>query len=498
VTAGMLRPLAVTGLLLAFLFFYRLLWMEYPQVWPDEALFSSPAINLAMGRGMGTDLLENLIPGIESRTYWIPPLYPALLSGVFRMAGIGIAQVRVFSLVLGVLSILCFLGVARLLCQTGRNPVLAYLLGAMLLVSDRLFLRASILGRMEILVIALSLGALYAYLMLQRQHPGRARTGWCCALGLMTGLAFITHPMSLCVLGAIGIDGLLGLRDKKVNGRDIAVATSVAACCLLPWVWYAAQDLPNFSAQFLGQLARKAGNSPGSLIEFLGTRFYFIQYESATGIAAITHGVAFLGLLYLCWVRRQRAFGVRCVSILLCCTLFLVLWANEIWYPVYLVTVAALSLTIALQHCRRLQRWALAAVVVAYALGNWGSLLKMSREYGPSGGGERYTSLCEQISKSLPQGASVLLSAVPDPFFGLRLREDLDIREFVPAGIPISLALYQGVLNRQDYIISGILNPSPQVIEFLDDPMRCRVKRIIKDAKWPEYSTVIFEVRKHT
>ena len=41
-----------------------------PVVWPDEALFSSPAINLLRHGHLGTDVMAPYLPGIATRTYW--------------------------------------------------------------------------------------------------------------------------------------------------------------------------------------------------------------------------------------------------------------------------------------------------------------------------------------------------------------------------------------------------------------------------------------------
>jgi len=84
----------------------------------DEAWFASPAWNLARHGSMPTSVLEprgTYWEGIDRYTYWIPPAYPAMLAGWFKLAGMSLFTMRALSVVFGCAVVLAiFLIVGRL------------------------------------------------------------------------------------------------------------------------------------------------------------------------------------------------------------------------------------------------------------------------------------------------------------------------------------------------------------------------------------------------
>jgi len=95
---------------LAFFFFYishRLYLSHYvPHIWPDEVLFFNPSYELFTTGILRTTVLEGLIPGMESYTLWMPPLYMLVLCGWFHTGWIGIDSARFVSALLGAGSVL--------------------------------------------------------------------------------------------------------------------------------------------------------------------------------------------------------------------------------------------------------------------------------------------------------------------------------------------------------------------------------------------------------
>ncbi|MDT7894207.1 MAG: hypothetical protein RRA51_07800, partial [Armatimonadota bacterium] len=70
--------------------------------WPDEICFLQPAQNLAEGKGMGTPVLDDLLPGISQRTYWQPPVYFLVLAVWGKLVGFDVMSSRLLSRVCGV------------------------------------------------------------------------------------------------------------------------------------------------------------------------------------------------------------------------------------------------------------------------------------------------------------------------------------------------------------------------------------------------------------
>ena len=80
-----------------FCFSAKLLLLKYPPVWPDEACFASPAINLLQHHEMSTQVLTGALPGIEKHTYWMPPLYFLYVALVFLLTGPSLVALRLAS-----------------------------------------------------------------------------------------------------------------------------------------------------------------------------------------------------------------------------------------------------------------------------------------------------------------------------------------------------------------------------------------------------------------
>jgi hypothetical protein len=72
-----------------------------------------------------------------------------------------------------------------------------------------------------------------------------------------------------------------------------------------------------------------------------------------------------------------------------------------------------------------------------------------------------------QVSALIPHGPKVLLSVIPDPYFSLPSRPDLQLREFLPEKIPVDQQKYSRYIGDADYIVVGASRfPSSVVADF--------------------------------
>ncbi|MCK4721315.1 glycosyltransferase family 39 protein, partial [bacterium] len=98
----------------------------------DEAYSVSPAINLITEGHMGNTVLEckgTMNTRMDERTYWQPPLQYLALSIWFRIFGVSLLSVRLFSTILGLVAMFCSYVIVRKL--TG-NPIAGILAAALL------------------------------------------------------------------------------------------------------------------------------------------------------------------------------------------------------------------------------------------------------------------------------------------------------------------------------------------------------------------------------
>ncbi len=148
-----------------------------------------------------------------------------------------------------------------------------------------------------------------------------------------------------------------------------------------------------------------------------------------------------------------------------------VIGTGELWYPVYLLPLAALGVThLARQTEPKLSPRLIAGpaaviLVICFVHENISRLSKMcaAQDRGDAG----YRAWCTQVSALIPHGSKVLLSVIPDPYFGLLSRPDLQLREFLPERIPVDPQKYSRYIGEADYIVVGVpWSPSSVVADF--------------------------------
>jgi 4-amino-4-deoxy-L-arabinose transferase-like glycosyltransferase len=439
--------------------YYGLVLLEQdPPVWPDEALFADAALHLLQDGEMRTELMAGLLPGIERRTYWIPPLHPLGLTAVFALFGPGVVPMRSLSLFAALVVLLLTAALAQRI-GLGRIGGAA---AALLLATDVVFLRGARIGRMDVLCLVFILAALW---FASRPTPAGRASGpdrtplWA---GMASGLALLSHPAGAVAPASVALAYALwpaAPRRRLLGGFALGFGL-----VLLAWTLYALADPTSFLAQMHLQFQRKGASSPlawTSLVETL--RMSFDQYQGAGLAGRVAWLVGGVGLL-LGGLRRER----RVVLVAAAATLAVLLVGREIWYPVYLVPFVALGLAVPFAEAARLpSRWKL-VLAAPLLLGAWIAQQNLAYErWLARRPATDYTSYCRDISAALPEGARVLVAAIPDPYFGLVARDDLELRSFVPLGMPVDRAAERAVLEASDYVVTGARTPSKAVRELV-------------------------------
>ena len=458
----------------------KTLIFSYPPIWSDEACFASPAISLLRSGTLATEVLEGVLPGIGQRTYWQPPLYFLYIAAVFRFTGPGLLPLRLASLAIAPL----VLGLAYLLALRAGLSRWLSLLAVALIAIDPLFLRGALIGRMDMLALALILLSLWLATQVFYGEVGPSRSLFA---GLASGLAALTHPMGVVALASITVAYLCSPKTRKV--RLLVFLFLGVLLTFLPWVGYILLDPRGFIAQMGLQFGKIARLSPGTVLSHLIV--YMAQYYGVLG------GMMVGGLLILpVWIggfagiahsirlakRPEIGHARQCLLLLcLCQGLFfaLAMWARDIWYVLYFIPITALGLILLVANglaslspgpartcCASLLMLLIAGYVYT-SVNHTKRLEYLENEQYQSG--TEYDSWCALISREIPHGARVFLSVIPDPYFGLLGRSDLRLREFVPPGVPVSYAAYSSFLLQADYIVVGVGHgsPSPFVEQFV-------------------------------
>lgn len=190
----------------------------------DDGVYVITAKALATGHGYR---YINL-PGAPAATHF-PPLWPALLSLVWRVAPSFPENVRLMKLLNPVLLGVAAAGVAVLAVRVARIPVwLAALMSAVTIVVAPMLLLSAVLMS-EPLCLALTAPALVgATLVVMRGRPKDAL-----AAGILVGLAILARSTAIVMLPSLMV-GLAWRRSRRASALAVGMAVLVAG----PWfVW---------------------------------------------------------------------------------------------------------------------------------------------------------------------------------------------------------------------------------------------------------------------
>lgn len=382
---------------------------------PDESLCASIAWTLWTEGHLGTDLLQGAIPGIEDRVYWTVPLYYILLAGWQGLFGPELLAGRCLSLLLG----------AGTLFLLARRREQAAWTGAVIVLLSPAFQRAMSLARMDILAIFLTVAALVA--LESSRRPARQVLA-----GVLAGLAALSHPL--------GLAAIVGVSTRLLTGRGWGRLWWVAGTLppLALWGLYILLDPETFLAQMQLQFARKASNP--SPLEHLGK--YLDFWRPGTLLLATVLG-GFAGLILS---GRRHLAWLACLTALIPVALL----TGEFVYAAYVLPPAAVGLTTLFR--RRLAACRGLALVAAIAVG--ATVLQPPPLAGIH---PLYDDYCDMISSNIPANRTVLLGVYPDPWFGLRSREDLRLRFAAP--VPLERDRLEDYVLAADDVIIGGYNP---------------------------------------
>jgi len=441
--AAIILALAGIGV---FTYYAKELFCQYPPVWPDEALYADPAINLIRRGTMGMSVLAGSLAGIGEHTYLSLPLYYLYLAGVFGIFGVSLIVLKLSSLAAAVAVMLLtyWLGV-----RSGLGRWFSLVPVSMLTV-DAVFLRGALIGRMDMLTLALILLSLVLATDLGNAADApKYRRAF--LTGVVCALATLTHPLGAA--SAIGLLGAIVLRSPRTARRRMLLAA--AGGLILPflaWGVYILQDPRSFIAQFGTNIMKKQVGVFTGVVVSMG------QYGLPLGIvAALAWLIGLAGL----WLAARRSGEL--LALPLCqLPLLLATAAGEMWYPLYLCPLTAIGVCyflLRLGERKISEQSAVAvlalAVVVSLAAGNLRRLhaLSLSRFPAQTTALASYTAWCRAISAQLPPSSTVTLTIIPDPYFGLVDRRDLVLREFVHERLPFDRGEYLRHLSESDYII---------------------------------------------
>jgi 4-amino-4-deoxy-L-arabinose transferase-like glycosyltransferase len=189
---------------------------SWPPVGEDEPWIAAAPYKLATQGVYGNDLFAGYYNS-EQHLYNLVPLYPMMLSGVFRTAGIGVEQMRILPVAFGFLLLLILYLLARQLFDSSVATLSVALMLLLRLTSSLTgtgipLLDIARINRPDLLV---SLFGLFACYLFNRAEQRNSRSGYLVA-GMMIGLAALAD-----LYGAFWLPALLVLLPLRRGWRIV-------------------------------------------------------------------------------------------------------------------------------------------------------------------------------------------------------------------------------------------------------------------------------------
>ncbi len=390
--------------------------------WHDEVVLVRLGQNIAAGNGFRNDLLDDLLPGADRRTYWQMPLYPFALSVWGRLVGFELNAVRWFSRLWGALTLLLLFALAKRL----RLPEVACLLAMLWSATDLGFQWAANFARPDILTGCLLV--LAALLLTISPNFDKRRS---LALGLVTALAVFTHPIALPYWAAVG-----AVIVKRSGWRQGALFAAPLLIGAAGWFAYALTDWATFTAQIQAHWLHKRYPLGDRFTFLLGTTFWGIQHYLGVPVNAFPWIALLLAIL---WVGKREVWVVPKRLLLLSGVLYCaVTLGAEAWYPPLFVPFGSLLLATFGVHLWHKARTQIArCLLLALALGLWGwqaSVVVKHLAAVPVVRKQTTEFVRELLSLLPPDAIALIGSFSPDPTFELlKHRPAMRLYQLMPA-----------------------------------------------------------------
>ncbi|EMJ88169.1 glycosyltransferase family 39 protein [Leptospira meyeri] len=442
------------------LFFFQV-WINldiFPVVWPDEVLFFSPSLSFATEGHLKTNVLNGLIPGMESKTLWMPPVYFLFSGFTLSVFPDSLTTIRIAN---AFIVYLTGLGFYILLRRQSISKFASHIALASLLWEPLLF-RFGTAARME------GLTAFFFILSLLFATNKKTTNFWSPLLaGVSLSLSSLSHPIG----ASFGLVTLfLVWRNFGIKSFPWFILGGILP--ILCWLYYIHPNWDWFEIQFGAQLTRKRNLlQTFTLMDklkvfsfgfgFSKLRLVVIAIEIATLIFVTLQSFKKFKTLNQKWI----VFWVWILSVML--SLYT---SSEGWYVFHILFPLAFGMALLYETKNYYTKLAYFGILLSLS-----SLLYTNQIHWFQTDSEKILeSHFQHLEMSLKNSKFLYLQALPDPYFDLRKkRPDLNILEFIPGELDIPSDAYVKTIQSRDSFV------------FYDDQLINHViKDIIKNSSW--------------
>lgn len=441
--------------LFSFFFFFQIYTngVVLPPVWPDEVLFFEPASSWSTSFVWTTPSLSGLIPGMETKTLWMPPLY-FIYSGSFLKWDLSsLVSIRLASAIAVYGTLILF--TIWLYNQKISKP--GILLAIASLVWEPMLYRFGVSARMESLtsffyilsfVIALRPGRVYIFLS-----------------GFFLSCSILSHPFGAS-FGLIPIAVLIS-KQPKLWRETFGFLLLGGLIPLLFWMGMIHPDWELLVYQFGSQLERKKVLfGTFSTLDKLKIFFFGFGFSKIRAAFLLLY---FLSFVYILW---QKRFSISRTW------LFFFLWMGSVLFALY-----SSSEGWYVYHFLFPMAFGIALLHDAHPFGKYFGILSVSisllslltsnhLHWIQTNSDLILQNHFQKIEANLRGSKKLYLMAIPDPYFYLKEnRPDMDMKEFIPGELGLPTETYWKTIQERDSFLFYNEDLIPKKIkEHLEKP----------------------------
>ncbi|TGN17117.1 ArnT family glycosyltransferase [Leptospira idonii] len=476
-------PILAFFVLSAFFWIFFFLNHPYlPPIWPDEVLFFSPAQSFANTGVLGTTVLKGLIPGMESKTLWMPPSYMLASAGFLKIFPQTIFTVRLLS----ALTIYASAGLFLVLSSRFKFSRPGMLVGFATILMEPLFFRFGSAARMEGLTSFFFLLSLIA-------ATSKGKSSFKSFLaGILLSCSALSHPFGAS-LGLVTAYSLLS--DRKDFRKKIVYFGLGGILPLLVWAFYIHPDWYLFQVQFGAQLIRKK-TLLGSFDLLTKLKIFLFGFAfSKIRLVLIALQILLMSAVSLAFLKdkktlspRMKLFWVWWITVLLA-----LYSSSEGWYVYHFLFPFAWGMAILIEQ-KSLGR-ILAAGGILLSLLGW---IQITNLHWIRFDSEKIlTAHFQRLETVLRPYKNVYLQALPDPYFYLKEKNpNQNILEFIPGELEFPTDDYKTTIENQEAFVfynESLKNKS--ISAFLEkhpDWIREEWSIPVPSNHWLHYQTIVY------
>lgn len=412
------------------------LLLSNPPVWPDEAGYADVSHTILTKH----ILYSQLDPGVTQNThtiYWYPPLMFYCFAFLFGIFGFTIETMRISAVMSGFIFLILLFFLAK------RHIKHMWLIWGMMffLLTEFLFMRATRIARPEIYIMTLGVAALLC------TDTIRWRWGIVCS-GFLVGAALMFQLFGGGMF-TLMIGVLLVFQTKNLREAIKSVIAFLTPICLwfLWWFWSVGFNFKYIWLNTILQAKRKA-MEPGFFKQvFKHTDQWYKAY-----LMMLVAGSVF-AIIYVVFIKKRSRpllISVLFLGIMWICMFF----GKQFWYFAYITPFFVFHYALmfdTMANRKKLQTIACVTVVFVVICTFVINLHFLSQNFQALFSNTAYSRFSLEVVRHIPNGSSVLISAIPDPYFFLKKNTSLILYHFI--GSPGLKKQYISILQKSDYII---------------------------------------------